>query len=100
MFLPAGGHFASLKLTQRDETLSFPSLSLLNRGTGAPQVASKCASRLEHADHGARVSDRETITKAASMRVRSHASDAECPEALPVYSVLHVLAIQLVDECK
>ena len=24
-FLPAGGHFASLKLTQRDETLSFPS---------------------------------------------------------------------------
>ena len=24
-FLPAGGHFASLKLNQRDETLSFPS---------------------------------------------------------------------------
>ena len=36
MFLPAGGHFASLKLTQRDETLSFPSSSLLNRATGDP----------------------------------------------------------------
>ena len=33
------------------------------------------------------------ITKAASMRVRSRASDAECPEALPVYSVLHALAL-------
>ena len=32
------------------------------------------------------------------MRVKSRASDAECPEALPV-SVLHALAIsQLVDE--
>ena len=38
--------------------------------------------------------DGETITKAASMRVRSRASDAECPEALPVDSVaLHALAI-------
>ena len=39
-----------------------------------------------------------TIAKAASMRVRSRASDAECPEAFPVYSVLHALAILVVDE--
>ena len=33
-----------------------------------------------------------------STRVRSRASDADCPEALPVSSVLHALAIELVDE--
>ena len=39
-FLPADGHSASLKLNQRDETLSFPSYFLLNRATGDPRVAS------------------------------------------------------------
>ena len=112
-FLPADGHSASLKLNQRDETFSFPSYFLLNRATRDPRVACKCATRASRpAIHGVvsarefrrsvttlnRARERETTTEAASMRVKSRASDAECPEALQV-SVLHALAIsQLVDE--
>ena len=58
-FLPADGHSASLKLNQRDETFSFPFYFLLNRATGDPRVACKCASRASRpAIHGV-VSARE-----------------------------------------
>ena len=57
----------------------------------------RLSTRAESPSHGALVStfeQRDDHESRASMRVRSRASDAECPEALPpVYSVLHALAI-------
>ena len=101
-FLPADGHSASLKLTQKGQIFSFPSYFLLNRATEilqSPQSAPLEPHGKPRCCFGTRVSvERETTTKAVSIRVKSRASDTECPEALPV-SVLHALTIsQLVDE--
>ena len=78
------------KTAQRVGTLSFPFFFLLKHAT---ERSSSCF-KAHLLSLSVRVGQlRSTITKAASMRVKSRASDAECPEALPVYSVLHVAAL-------
>ena len=87
-----GDHRASLKRLKELEHSRFPFSFCSNKRRGDPRVASKrasWASRCE-SDRGQLRQEWEAITKAASMRVKSRASDADCPEALPVYSVLHV----------
>ena len=83
-FLPAGDHRASLKRLKELEHSRFPLSFCWNKSSCLKAHLFSLSVRVAAAG--------ETITKAESMRVKSRASDAECPEALPVCSVLHELS--------
>ena len=72
------------KTAQRVGALSFPSFFLLKRATGSSSSCLKAHLLSLSVQVGQLRDDHESRADAC------RASDAECPEALPVYSVLHV----------